>query len=198
MPLQNRVDPFGHLHAVAVRGTLMGNRGVLHDDAGAIGASRWTTKAWIACRLEVPGRRRELMAAGSYTELFFLDEVTALAAGHRPCFECRRRDAQRFAHACGALTAPAIDDLLHRERFLVHEETAERDIYSALLPEGTAIRAGGEVFMRHARGWLRWSFEGYETATLPEGRHDLITPTLTVRALAHGYAPQWHPTSEAA
>lgn len=104
MPLQNRVEPFGAIRAVAARGLFTGNRGIIHDpDGRRLLPRRWTTKAWIICRCDFRGRRRDVMgrngSAGgaSWTELFFLDEVTALAAGHRPCFFCRRADAVRFA-----------------------------------------------------------------------------------------------------
>ena len=97
MPLPNRVDPFGELFAAPARGTLMGNRGGrIHDDRRQLGARRWASKQWICCRLDFKDRHRTVWGDG-YTELFFLDEVTAFAAGHRPCFECRRKDAERFA-----------------------------------------------------------------------------------------------------
>src|SRR6185295_16764435 len=97
MPLQNRVSPFGELVVSHARGTLMGNRGGrLHDDKRRLTRRRWVSRQWICCVLEFKGRRRNVWGR-YYTELFFLDEVTALAAGHRPCFECRRKDAERFA-----------------------------------------------------------------------------------------------------
>lgn len=96
MPLQNRVTPFGEIVASEARGTLMGNRGCLHDEHRNLGRRRWTTKSWVTCLLSFGGRRRELMRPGYYTELFFLDEATALAAGHRPCAECRREAFRRF------------------------------------------------------------------------------------------------------
>src|SRR6056297_1675648 len=100
MPLQNRVDPFGLIHAVAARGTLMGNRGgCFHSEEKALKPTHWKTRQWISCLLEFKGRKRELMSQGHYTELFFLDEATALAAGHRPCYECRYPDAKRFREA---------------------------------------------------------------------------------------------------
>ena len=95
MPRQNRVDPFGKLIAVPARGTMLGNRGCLHDDSGRI-VRRWTTRAWISCRLSFKDRRRPIMTPNRWTELFFLDEATAFAAGHRPCGECRREDYVRF------------------------------------------------------------------------------------------------------
>ena len=90
MPLQNRVTPMGDIIADAARGTLMGNRGILHNASRQLGAARWRHRSWICCRLSFKNRRRQVMAPGRYTELFFLDEATALAAGHRPCCECRR------------------------------------------------------------------------------------------------------------
>jgi hypothetical protein len=125
MPRRNRVTPLGELVAHPARGTLMGNRGVLHDAEGRI-VRRWTTRAWIACVLQFKGRRRQVMAPNRYTELFFLDEATALAAGHRPCAECRRADFLRFRAAWlagnpGRGLGPRprvaeIDRVLHAER----------------------------------------------------------------------------------
>jgi hypothetical protein len=103
-PLPNRIDPFGHLFATAARGLFLGNRGGrFHRDDRTLGVRRWVSRSWICCCLEFKGRHRNVWGAG-YTELFFLDEPTALAAGHRPCFECRRKDAQAFAVAFAAGT----------------------------------------------------------------------------------------------
>jgi hypothetical protein len=130
MPLQNRVDPFGNIHAVAARGMFTGNRGVIHDpETKTLLTRRWTTKAWIICDCDFRGRRREVMGRNApsgnagWTELFFLDEVTALAAGHRPCFYCRRERAVEFARCFAAgqgrdrMSAPEMDEVLHRERW---------------------------------------------------------------------------------
>src|SRR5262245_10377094 len=124
MPLQNRVTPTGEIIADPARGTLMGNRGgPLHRPDQTLGARRWVSKAWICCRLEFKGRRRQVMSPGKYTELFFLDEATALAAGHRPCFECRRAEAEQFARlwakvhgAHDRARAGDMDRVLHAER----------------------------------------------------------------------------------
>ena len=123
MPLQNRVTPRGDIVATPARGTLTGNRGILHDAGRQLGAARWRHHRWICCRLDFKGRRRAVMAPGRYTELFFLDEATALAAGHRPCWECRREAFQDFQSAwrCafgGAddVGAAAMDRILHRAR----------------------------------------------------------------------------------
>src|SRR5580658_4942381 len=124
MPLQNRVTPYGDLIATAARGALTGNRGILHDAAGRLGRARWRHKVWIACLLRFRGRHRPVMQPGRYTHLFFLDEATALAAGHRPCFECRHRDATAFVAAWMRANKPgeayagigALDAVLHRDR----------------------------------------------------------------------------------
>src|SRR5437588_2021670 len=123
MPLSNRVDPFGDLFAHPARGLMFGNRGGrFHRGDRTLGARRWVSRRWICCVLEFKGRHREVWG-NSYTELFFLDEPTALAAGHRPCFECRRADARAFAAAFAAGTAvkavphaPDLDRALHAER----------------------------------------------------------------------------------
>src|SRR5438132_14289469 len=145
MPLQNRVDPFGELHAVAARGLFMGNRGGrIHRDDRTLPRRRWTSRAWICCRLAFKGRHRTVWGH-SYTELFFLDEPTALAAGHRPCYECRRADANAFAaawaRAKGLRTsprAPAMDRVLHAERLAGR---AKRRHAMALdeLPDGAMV-----------------------------------------------------------
>src|SRR6478609_2709079 len=123
MPLQNRVTPLGELVAAPERGLLYGNRGRLHDAEGRIRRSFDGTR-WIACVLDFKGRRRTpLLQPGRFTELFFLDEATAMAAGHRPCAECRRADYDRFVALWrdrhrGPAGADAIDVVLHRERLL--------------------------------------------------------------------------------
>jgi hypothetical protein len=143
MPLQNRVDPFGDLFADAVRGLLMGNRGGrLHDCQHKLGARRWTSKQWICCRLDFNDRHRKVWG-DSYSELFFLDEVAALAAGHRPCFECRRKVAQVFAALfLGGPRAADMDRILHGERLdgkfkRLHWRKIEG------LPDGTTIVVDG-------------------------------------------------------
>lgn len=114
-PRPVRVDPRGDPHPVPERGTAFGNRGVLHDRSGRI-VRGWQGRRWIVCVTEFRGSHREPLPPGGYTGLFFRDEATALAAGHRPCFECRRADAQAFLEASGCPSAGALDELLHRER----------------------------------------------------------------------------------
>jgi len=197
-PLQNRCAPDGSLHAVAARGTMMGNRGGrLHRPGGTLGAARWRSHAWICCVLAFRGRHRTVMGAG-YTELFFLDEATALAAGHRPCFECRRADARAFAALWPRAGGPAppaagMDRVLHRERL------APRDVVACgTLPRG-AIFQSADGYYLHADRPLAWSFEGYRPARAfdPGEPVTAVTPP-TIRAiLAAGYRPALHPSADA-
>jgi len=210
VPLQNRVDPFGAIHATPERALFTGNRGVIHDPATkTLLSRRWTTKAWIVCALAHPGGgRREPMgrngpAGGAgWTELFFLDEVTALAAGHRPCFYCRRAAALSF-RACfaagngmAAASAPAMDDILHRQR-LAAGGTARSLSRAGLaaLPDGAVIEAGGLAHALRRGRALPWRFCGYgDPQPLPAGAR-LVTPPATVAALAAGFQPVWHPSA---
>jgi hypothetical protein len=188
-PLQNRVAPDGALHAVAERGMLMGNRGGrLHGPDSRLGRRRWASRAWICCEIAFRDRRRTVMGAG-YTELFFLDEATALAAGHRPCFECRRAEARAFAAALSGAPqrAPEIDRLLHADRLGPRQETDP-----AGLPVGAMAAVDGAAFLILDGRSLRWSFAGYgPPAPLPP-RAVLLTPPATVGALRAGYRPRLH------
>jgi hypothetical protein len=208
MPLQNRVTPFGEIIAHPARGTLMGNRGILHDAGQRLGPARWRHPHWIVCRLEFEGRRRRVMAPSTYTELFFLDEAVALAAGHRPCAECRRAafDAFRNAwrEALGDLAssrAPAIDRALHGTRV---ESRSRRQITFAAeldaLPDGAFVTLADDP----ATAWLvlgdrllPCAPEGYGPARArPSGREvRVLTPCLTVAVLAAGYRPELHPSA---
>jgi hypothetical protein len=202
MPRQNRVTPSGDLIATPEHGTLMGNRGVLHDGEGRI-VRRWQGKRWIACLLNYKGRKRAVMTPGRYTELFFLDEATALAAGHRPCAECRRgrfnafRTAWRRGQGVAEMpTAPEIDDRLHAERL---EPVGTKCIWHAKLddlPDGVFVRLPDRVGdWLLWKGLLRtWSAGGYgETLIRP---HDIevavLTPPSTVAAIRAGFAPEVH------
>jgi hypothetical protein len=197
MPLQNRVSPFGELFATPARGTLMGNRGGrLHVAQRKLGARRWSSRQWICCVLDFKNRHRKVWG-DSYTELFFLDEVTALAAGHRPCFECRRKDAETFAALFSGktkrATAPAMDEVLHRERLDGKAKRAHRRQLDAL-PDGAMIALEGEAFAVRGKHLLRWTLGGY-TASQPRPRGleaDVLTPPSILKVLAAGYAPRWH------
>jgi hypothetical protein len=193
-PLQNRVDPFGEFHAVAERGGLMGNRGGrLHRDDRTLSGSRWKTKHWLICVCAFKGRRREVWGRG-YTELFFLDEPTALAAGHRPCFECRRQAAKAFISAFpGAPSGvDGMDEALHRERVDYRRKRLWRARLGDL-PDGAMIARDRRPYALRSGMLLPWSFAGYRApAPLePDAAADVLTPPSTVAALERGYRPLW-------
>ena len=180
MPLQNRVDPFGIVHAVAARGMFTGNRGVIHDpDTRTLLNRRWSAKAWIVCECTFRGRRRTPMGRNrpggpqgvglpGWTELFFLDEVTALAAGHRPCFHCRRDRAADFLGRFGAAfsirepRAPLLDTSLHGERIASTGKIRALDPGDlAGLPNATMIACKGVPHALLGDSALPWAFAGY-------------------------------------
>lgn len=207
MPLQNRVTALGELVASPARGTFTGNRGIIHDAVTqTLRRRRWSTKAWIICVLEFRGRRRKVMSPGTWTELFFLDEVTALAAGHRPCHYCRRADAVWFvnrAHSSGAVEsprAPVVDDVLHRQRVGGAGPRPVSRLWQGGYPDGTVIAVAGEIYALKDGRALPWSLTGYGTprdfAAFVGRSVRVITPTLTVAALRHGYAPVWHGSAD--
>jgi hypothetical protein len=211
MPRQNRVTPFGEIVATPERGTCMGNRGILHDDEGRIRRG-WQLKRWIVCVLAFRGRKRRVMTPGRYTELFFLDEATALAAGHRPCAECRHarfvafcnawEQAQRDGETSARPTAQGIDDRLHAER--VGLDRSKRSSVAALdgLPDGVIVTVaawGNRAYLVRGDRLLAWSPGGYgERRRRPQGAEvKLLTPPSTVVAIRAGYAPQVHATAVA-
>ncbi|MBI1217841.1 MAG: hypothetical protein GC186_04765 [Rhodobacteraceae bacterium] len=201
MARQNRVTPEGEIVADPARGLFMGNRGCLHDDAGRIGTARWRHPHWVTCVLAFKGRRRPIMAPRRYTELFFLDEAVALAAGHRPCAECRRADYLRYraAFASAPLSAPEMDRILHPARVT---RGRAQVTYSALvddLPSGTFLRLpdGAAPLLLTDNGLLPYTPSGYGAA-LPrpsQATVTVLTPAPTVLALRHGYRPVLHPTA---
>jgi hypothetical protein len=203
MPLQNRVTPFGELFATPARGTLMGNRGGrLHDDKRKLAARRWASRQWICCKLEFNDRRRKVWG-DSYSELFFLDEVTAFAAGHRPCFECRRRDAENFATLFSnkkqRATVAAMDTVLHAERLAGQTKRLHRRSIDEL-PGGAMVAMGGAAFAVRGVHLLLWTPTGY-TEAQPRPRRievEVLTPPAILAVLSRGYAPLWHPSSVAA
>jgi hypothetical protein len=202
VPFQNRVDPYGRLHAVAARGAWMGNRGVLIDSSRQVVAP-WRLTRWITCVLEFRGRSREVFTPGRYTELFFLDEATSLAAGHRPCAECRRPryEELRRAWTQGASRLPSaveMDRVLHDERLAPGGGKRTFDARLGALPHGAIVeRAGAPHLWR--RGALRpWSFEGYGPPVNVSAteRVAVLTPRSIVRAIAAGFAPQVHGSAD--
>jgi hypothetical protein len=198
MPLQNRVTPLGEIVAVPDRGLVYGNRGSLHDPEGRIRRS-YAVKRWIACRLEFKGRRRTtLLQPGKYTELFFLDEATAFAAGHRPCAECRRADYDRFRDLVGAPGADAIDERLHEERIGGPRFRAPFDE----LPDGTFVLEDREPWLVLGEALLQWTPGGYtHRRPRPPGEALLVTPPTTIDVLRAGWdpvVPLLHPSAFAA
>lgn len=197
MALRNRVTPFGEIVSVPERGTMVGNRGVLHDDEKQIVRTSHVRR-WIACVLEWKGIRRQVMTPRRYTELFFLDEATAIAAGHRPCFECRRNAAlefqRRWAQAFGKLSlADDMDRVLGADRRVrgggkVTFMAPLRD-----LPDGTFITAEGSAWLLLGSRLLRWTPGGYDGATpLRPASAVVLTPRSMVAVLRAGYRPGLH------
>lgn len=197
MPLQNRVTPDGELTISPARGLLMGNRGGrFHSDERSLTARRWASKQWICCVLDFKGRQRDVWGR-YYTELFFLDEVTAFAAGHRPCFECRRRDAQGFAALFpGPHKAPEMDAALHAERL---DGKMKRRHLRAIdtLPDGAMIALDDGFYAMRGHYLLRWSPSGYDSKQSRASAIDVdvLTPPAILTVLAKGFVPLWHPTA---
>lgn len=194
MPLQNRVTPFGEIEASPARGLFMGNRGGrIHRDDKTLTKSRWKTKAWIICVLEFNGWHREVMG-NSYTELFFLDEATALTAGHRPCYLCQRARALEFAGAIGgALKAPQIDAILHGER-----RAPPKSERFGELPTGAIVEMGGRAHLITDTGLRPWSHTGYgppSQSPAAETQVSCLTPPVILRAIRNGYTPRLHPSA---
>ena len=193
MPFQNRVTPLGELIATPERGLVYGNRGRLHDERGVI-RRQWQLKRWISCRLEFRGRYRAggPMAPNRYTGLFFLDDATALAAGHRPCAECRNADYRSFLALTGASRADELDELLHAERGRLHQEELDT------LPDGAFVVLDREPWLVAGAELLRWAPGGYSgRRRRPSGRIEVITPPTSVRVLASGWRgalPLIHPS----
>jgi hypothetical protein len=198
--LQNRVDPFGTIIRTAARGSLMGNRGVIHNKTKDI-THVFKHKAWITCVLEFEGRKRAVMAADRWTELFFLDEATAFAAGHRPCFECRKEDAKKFksywiqgnpGYEFNMKTSITnIDEIIHKERIDSAKKKVMHERLSSQIPEGTfvMINEGAHLFMNEKLH--RWTPFGYEDAiALPHASKLMVlTPYSIVNAFSAGYVP---------
>ncbi|RTE91814.1 hypothetical protein [Bradyrhizobium sp. LVM 105] len=203
MPLQNRVAPTGDIIATPHRGMFTGNRGIIHDPATkTLLKKRWSSPAWITCLCEFRGWRRPVMARRSWTELFFLDEATALAAGHRPCFFCRRHDANRFRAAwergngASKVSAKAMDAQLHRER-LDHGRKRMHALQVPLadLPDGAMVQQGEQSYLIAKGRPLLWSPAGYARTEREPESPMLLTPPSTLRALSAGYRPALHPTA---
>lgn len=211
MPLQNRVDPWGQLHAhPAKTSTIMGNRGILHDVGRNI-VKQWAGKAWVACDPAFKGiDRRPLFQVSRYSELFFLDEATAYAAGHRPCAYCQRerfnafKNAWAFVHFEGkppsAISIKEIDDQLHKDRV---ERGGKKIGFTATvgsLPDGTIVQGNGAALLLHGGKQLRWAFDGYTPAEqMPKAATvNVLTPSRLVQLFASGLiSPGVHASASA-
>jgi hypothetical protein len=196
--LQNRVDPRGKIIKTSARGAWMGNRGLLHDDRREI-VRPFRLKAWITCLLEFKGWKREVMKPNRYTELFFLDEATSFAAGHRPCAECRRMDFNRWKMAWLAgnpsygfnIRTPIreIDAILHAER-LVRDGSFTSPIGE--LPDGCFVECRGMPCLVKGGSVYPWTPFGYEEGIEVDKRGvaPVLTPGSLVRSFRAGYIPQ--------
>ncbi|MBO9618696.1 MAG: hypothetical protein J7539_06615 [Niabella sp.] len=201
--LQNRVDPEGRLIITLARGDWMGNRGRIHNEKKEIVHS-FRLKAWITCLLAFRGRRREVMAPNRYTELFFLDEATSFAAGHRPCFECRRKDYERFKlfwlkgnpdRGFDERTSiKEIDKVLHEER--ITKDGVKRTYKEQFknLPDGAFILVGEQPFLVAGGERFEWSPYGYKVRSSISGTEhvSVLTPRSIINAFKAGYRPQLH------
>ncbi len=204
MPLRNRVSPEGDIVAVAARGTMYGNRGgCFHREDRTLRQRPYASKQWICCVLEFKGRRRQLMQPGLFTELFFLDEATAMAAGHRPCFECRREDAERFAALwnqvrgkSGRAAAPEMDAALQTERIDSENSKIVSRATLGCVADGAFVRTTfGPSLVWQDQLWP-WSFEGYGAPLRAPSDMlaDVLTPPSIVAILAAGFRPRLHPS----
>lgn len=202
MPLQNRVTPTGRLEAVPARGAWTGNRGIIHNERREV-VAQWRSKAWITCVLDFQGRRRKVFSPGHWSELFFLDEATAFAAGHRPCAYCRRPRYREFVDAWARANpgrfdtprplATRIDAILHAER--VGPDRAKRrwrERFDALAPGGFILVDGTPCLLWDGRV-LPWSHEGYGAPLpAPAGKEEVevLTPASIVAMFRAGFGPQ--------
>jgi hypothetical protein len=206
MPRQNRITPWGELIATPERGTFMGNRGVLHDEQGQI-KRPWQVKRWLVCVLEFRGRKRTVMTPNRYTELFFLDEATAFAAGHRPCAECRRERFNAFqaawqtAHGLPSLpTADEMDKQLHAERLGPNRSKRTFPAELKELPNGVFIQQHSDRGEIACLVWnnllLEWTPGGYAALRVrpKKAKVEVLTPRSTVEVIRAGYVPEVHPS----
>ena len=200
MSLQNRVDPAGQLHQVKSRGMFMGNKGRRHNNNKEMGKKSGGTLGWVICSLSHKGIKRELMAQGKYTELFFLDEATALSAGHRPCNDCLKEKFKVFkkqwleanADMLSSNKMSEVDKIIHKQRY----HRGSKVTYVAnmqSLPDGTFFEYKGQYFLIKSNSKHLWSFDGYkDSSELINCDVTVLTPKSFVAVLADGYQPEFH------
>jgi len=199
--LQNRVDPFGNIIKTSARGLLMGNRGLLHNDKKEL-VRPYKLHAWITCKLEFKDRRRQVMTPGLYTELFFMDEATSFAAGHRPCFECRRDEAEKFKscwlkghpeyHFDKRTSIKHIDDIIHHQRISPQNEKITYEAQAATLPDGTFVVLDNDPYLIKSGSMHQWTPFGYKKKIQlpPDAILKVLTPRSIVNAFCAGYLPE--------
>ncbi|MFH6770266.1 hypothetical protein V8G56_16065 [Gaetbulibacter aquiaggeris] len=203
MPYQNKVDPWGQINAVKSRGMFLGNRGMLHNTSKEI-VSVHKIKGWVTCLLEFKGRKREIMAPNTYTELFFLDEATAFSAGHRPCAECRRERYNEFKEKWLSAnshllegnkpTIANIDKVIHQERLHKKEKITYSTNFGAL-PDGTMIRRDSNAYLIWKNKLYLWTFSGYSLADIKIEKNDVVkvlTPKSYVKMFSNNFVPIIH------
>lgn len=203
MPLQNRVLPTGDIVAIPARGTLTGNRGIIHTSDRALGTARWSHHAWICCTLDWQDRKRDVMTGRKWTELFFLDEAVAFAAGHRPCAYCRRAAYNTFRDAWAdafkaRLKAPVMDKVLHKARVMPRSRMQKTyQAHADALPLGCFVQHEGIPHLIGDNTMRPFTPDGYGAPiSIPKGRAvTVLTPAPTVKILRAGYRPQLHPTA---
>lgn len=202
MPLQNRVNPKGEIKAVKSRGAFLGNRGIIHNEEKEI-ISPFKIKGWVTCQLEFKGRKRELMAKGKYTELFFLDEATAFSAGHRPCAECRRTrynefktkwlEANQSLLLDNSTSIANIDKIIHQDRINKKQKVTYQDKMN-LLPKGTMIEIDSIEYLIWNNNVFKWTFQGYEATNIhiTDTHVTILTPKSYVEMFKKGFIPAVH------
>ena len=205
MPLQNRVDPFGNIFRTPARGTMMGNRGGALHNADREIVRRYKSRRWITCVLEFRERHRIVMSPNRYTELFFLDEAVAFAAGHRPCAECRRERYNAFKGAWKRVHSqdqlPFADEMdleLHPSRIADGEKVTHQASLNSL-PDGCFVKIDGFPYLVTGTALLLWAPEGYarRVEKPKDSMVTVLTPESMVRCFRQGYLPEIHESGRA-
>ncbi len=198
MSLQNRVNPWGFIIRTNERGTFMGNHRNIHNDKKEI-LKDFQTKRWITCRLKYKDRKRKVMTPHLYTELFFFDEASAFAAGHRPCAKCRRERFNEFKELWIKTNLKSVNEKIRIEKVdgIIHSERikeGKKVTYKAKLkelPTGTFFSFNDEAYLISLGKIFLWSFAGYkpETSKIFPGEVDVLTPKSFVKIFEEGFTP---------